>query len=239
RQQKKFTTALQIFFQQQQKEVMKNLKEEGLPKSRGGKIGEKSLHNWINKILFEKAKQDKLIVEMSGDMYRDNIQAGAEAVARLLGIDASDVLATPFVIDFIKDRSFLMLSVNKTTEDALRATLAEGVGLGEDLGQIRDRISSIYDEAQDFRAETIARTEVGAAQNFGRTAEMTNQRVEKKVWIATFSNTRPAHAAADGQIVRVDEAFSVDGEDLEYPGDPNGSPDNTINCQCSTSPTLG
>lgn len=240
RQQKKFSSRIQGYFEQQGKEVLKNLREEGLPKGRGGRApAEKSIDKWINKILFDQKKNNDLLVAMAGEMYRDNISAGAQAVGRLLGIDPSDVLATPFVIDFINDRSFLMLAVNKTTEDALRATLAEGVAQGEDLGQIRDRITGVYDEAEDFRAETIARTEVGAAQNFGRLAEMENQKVEKKVWIATFSNTRDAHAEADGQIVGVNEAFRVDGEALEYPGDPAGSASNTINCQCSVSPTLG
>jgi uncharacterized protein with gpF-like domain len=176
---------------------------------------------------------------MTGDMYRDNITTGARAVASLLGIDASNVLATPFVVDFITDRSFLMMAVNKTTTDALRSTLVEGVAEGEDMGQIRDRITKVYDEAQDFRAETIARTEVGAAQNFGRDAEMKNQKVQKKRWISIFSNSRASHMAASEQVVEVGETFLVEGEELEYPGDPNGSPGNTINCQCSVSPTLG
>lgn len=240
RQQKKFTSQMQGYFSQQAKEVFKNLKEEGLPKGRGNHApAEKSIGRWINKILFDQKKNNDLIVQMSGDMYRDNIETGSRAVASLLGLDPSDILATPFVIDFIQDRSFLMLSVNKTTTDKLQATLAEGVAIGEDLGQIRERITSVYDEAQDFRAESIARTEVGAAQNFGRTSEMENQGVKKKVWIAIFSNTRDEHAEADGQIVDVNEAFDVGGESLEYPGDPAGSAENTINCQCSVSPTLG
>ena len=240
RAQKTFTSRMQGFFEQQAKEVLANLQEEGLPKGRGGRApAVKSIDRWINKVLFDKKKNDDLLVQMAGEMYRDNIETGARAVANLLGIDPSDVLATPFVVDFINDRSFLMLAVNKTTAEALRATLGEGVAQGEDLGEIRERITEVYDQAQDFRAETIARTEVGAAQNFGRTAEMENQGVEKKVWIAIFSNTREDHADADGQIVGTDETFLVGGESLEYPGDPAGSAGNTINCQCSVSPTLG
>lgn len=240
REQKKYTTRFQGFFEQQQREVFANLKEFGLPKGRGSAAPSvKSVSKWVNQILFDQKKADDLIVAMAGDMYRDGITVGSAAIAKLLGIDPSNILATPFVVDFIQSRSFLMLAVNKTTQDSLRATLSEGVAQGEDLGQIRDRITGVYDEAQDFRAETIARTEVGASQNFGRVAEMQNQKVEKKVWIATFSNTRDAHAEADGQIVPADGSFTVGGESLEYPGDPAGSAWNTINCQCSVSPTLG
>ena len=243
RAQKQAAARMQGYFSQQQKEVLANLASEGLPKGRNGGVpAVKSIDRWVNKIIFDQKKNNDLLVEMAGEMHRDNIEIGARAVASLLGVDPSMVLATPFVVDFINDRGFLMLSVNKTTTDALRETLTEGVALGEDLGEIRERISTVYDEAQDFRAETIARTEVGAAQNFGRTAEMKNQKVEKKVWIAIYSNTREGHkatAGADGQIVNTDETFLIDGEELDYPGDPAGSPGNTINCQCSVSPTLG
>lgn len=232
--QRYFVKQMQTYFGQQKKEVLANLTDIGLPKSR-----QKSISKWLNQILFDATENDKKLISLAGGMYEDNIQVGAAAIAKMLGVDPSDILATPFVVNFIKDRSFLMLSVNKTTTDALRASLTDAIANGEGLSDIRERISSIYTDAQGFRAETIARTEVGASQNFGRTAEMENQKVEKKVWITTFSNSRDAHIEADGQIVGAGENFSVGGESLAYPGDPSGSPDNVINCQCSVSPTLG
>lgn len=44
--------------------------------------------------------------------------------------------------------------------------------------------------------------------------------------------TREAHADADGQVVTVGDTFTVDGEDLAFPGDPAGSDENTLNCRC-------
>lgn len=239
KQEKKFVRQMKHYFDAQEKEIMKNLEEQGLPKGRSGKVAVKSsVNRWINKILFDQKKQDDALVEMAGEVYRDNISVGSAAVAGLLGLTPSEVLATPFVVNFIQERSFLMLSVNHTTTEKLKETLALGVAQGESLGEIRERITEVYEDARGFRAETIARTEVGSSQNFGRLAEMENQKVEKKVWIAIFSNTRDAHAVADGQVVGVHEHFDVGGEALEFPGDPNGSAANTINCQCSVSPTL-
>jgi len=37
---------------------------------------------------------------------------------------------------------------------------------------------------------------------------------------------------ADGQAVDLEEAFTIWGESLQYPGDPAGSAGNTINCLC-------
>jgi len=38
--------------------------------------------------------------------------------------------------------------------------------------------------------------------------------------------------AMDGVRVPLNENFNVDGEMLEYPGDPSGSAGNIINCRC-------
>ncbi len=41
---------------------------------------------------------------------------------------------------------------------------------------------------------------------------------------------------ANGQIRNVNEDFDVAGEQLAYPRDPKGSPENTINCHCVMKP---
>jgi uncharacterized protein with gpF-like domain len=46
------------------------------------------------------------------------------------------------------------------------------------------------------------------------------------------------HLAADGQVQDIDEPFDVGGEQLMYPGDPAGSPGNTINCRCTVLPVM-
>lgn len=235
----KYRRRFSKYFSDQKSEVLKNVNDAGIPKGRGGAIAAKSsADKWINRILFNSTEADEAVEEIGSDMYRDNITTGSAAVASLLGVDPSDILATPFVLKFVEKKSFELLKVNETTREDLRKTLRDGLALGEDIGQIRDRIEETYKKAETFRAETIARTEVGSAQNFGRLAEMEQQKVENKIWIAAFSNTRDDHADADGQVVGRDDSFNVGGESLEYPGDPSGSAANVINCQCSVSPTL-
>jgi len=46
------------------------------------------------------------------------------------------------------------------------------------------------------------------------------------------SRVRDAHADAHGQEKILGKPFIVDGEELMYPGDPGGSPENIINCRC-------
>jgi hypothetical protein len=57
--------------------------------------------------------------------------------------------------------------------------------------------------------------------------------VLNKQWVAaTDERTRIDHTSADGQIVGPDEMFEIGGESMAFPGDPNASPENVINCRC-------
>ena len=52
-----------------------------------------------------------------------------------------------------------------------------------------------------------------------------------KQWDSTLdSRTRPSHQAVDGELVEVEEVFS---NGLMYPGDPNGSASEVVNCRCA------
>lgn len=87
------------------------------------------------------------------------------------------------------------------------------------------------------RARTVAVTEVHRAYNFGSLAAAMNVgRGVRKTWNAKEDKaTRPFHAAADGQVRPVNQAFDVGGENLMAPGDPDGSAWNVIQCRCKLS----
>lgn len=229
---KKYQDQLKKFFRELMDETLANLETEGLPKSR------KANSNWVSRLLFDREKANAALVTISGAVWRENITRGANSVAGLLGFEAVHEFTTPFVTDYIAEREIKIKIVTKTTEDALRLALTEGITAGDSVGQIRARIEDVFGIAQSVRSETIARTEVASAQNFGRLEEMRIAGAKNKIWIAIFNNTRDDHGEAHGQVVHTDEPFNVGGEDLQFPGDPSGSPWNVINCQCSASPTL-
>ncbi|SEA53605.1 Phage Mu protein F like protein [Thalassobacillus cyri] len=88
----------------------------------------------------------------------------------------------------------------------------------------------------ESRSETIARTEIISAARAGQfQGDYQSGMVIGKTWHSAHQpNTRDAHAAADGQTVRFEETFIVDGEELMFPGDTShgASADNTIQCRC-------
>lgn len=92
-----------------------------------------------------------------------------------------------------------------------------------------------------YRGEVIVRTEVGRiAQTSNYQTLLRLQNLEggfAKEWSAVFDGrTRPAHAAANGQVQPVTKPFRVGGEALLYPHDPRASAANTVNCRCASVP---
>lgn len=83
-------------------------------------------------------------------------------------------------------------------------------------------------EAQSIQAQAGAF--VGATVAI-KPAEYAN--LLTKEWVSILDRkTRPWHLHADGQIVKVQNAFVVGNERLMMPRDPNGSAKNTMRCRC-------
>lgn len=94
------------------------------------------------------------------------------------------------------------------------------------------------------RATTIAVNEVLRVQSLAGQARL-EQMAERhpdlqKKWVHLPAAKVPRimHIAASGQTVPVDKPFVVAGEELMFPRDPNGSPENTINCHCVSVPAF-
>lgn len=129
-------------------------------------------------------------------------------------------------------------SIGTDIAGRLTDELQIGVANGESIQQLTKRIDEVFDIGDNI-AERIARTEThGAAEStsFESAGAIASAGYEvTKTWVTAIdARTRDAHIDADGQTVDVNSAFEVDGESLMYPGDPDGSPGNVINCRCST-----
>jgi SPP1 gp7 family putative phage head morphogenesis protein len=85
------------------------------------------------------------------------------------------------------------------------------------------------------RAQTIARTETHAAANYAVQESFKSTGIEaRREWVsAEDERTREDHKEANGQIVGINEPFIVGSDELMYPGDPSGSPEQVINCRCA------
>lgn len=125
--------------------------------------------------------------------------------------------------------------ITETSREQIGRALAEGYAAGENSRTIARRIrDKVGGAAAKARAETIARTETHSASERGAYVAAISTGLElDKEWGATADvRTRPTHAAADGQTVDAFEMFRVGDTLLRYPGDPDGSARETVNCRC-------
>lgn len=169
------------------------------------------------------------------------------AVASIGAAELIDLgISTVFDIDrpeVVRQVNYILNTVakrtNTTTWNNLIDLFREAESAGEGIVAIQERLSTYFgDRKSDYQTERIARTTMTGASNSGQQqawqqAEADGVQMNKQ-WISALQpeRTREAHAAAHGQEVGLHEYFVVDGEQMEYPGDPNGSPGNVINCLC-------
>jgi len=125
--------------------------------------------------------------------------------------------------------------VTGTLRKQLRTILQDGISQGLSVEQLKRDIDKLgLPRIISNRSRTIARTEIINASNKGNLLGAQSTGVDlEKVWITSLDGLeREGHAEADGQTVELNDSFIVNGERLQYPGDPNGSASNVINCRC-------
>jgi F like protein len=121
---------------------------------------------------------------------------------------------------------------------------------GEDIpAELRGSMIDAYEgRALRYRAETIARSESITALHEAQQQSM-EQAIESGaisadtvtfIWRTAGDNrVRDAHESMDGQTVAMGEMFvDGDGNELEFPGDPNAPPETVVGCRCWREPSI-
>ena len=180
---------------------------------------------------------------VGGEFFPQVVDAFATAAERMhlqmIGLYEGPAEDVPFVpqeyaLEYLRDTANRMVNVSEGTWARARAQLIQGFSAGESIEELSARLMQVSDWGER-RAATVARTEIISASNAGALAEARAVSPDaSKEWMATRdSRTREWHREADGETVLLDGTFTVGGQELDYPGDPSGSPDNIINCRCT------
>ena len=165
-----------------------------------------------------------------------------------LGYDFLDVDEN-FLIDqaqrdfLFESTDRLILSFNEQTANRIQQQLAQGLANNENLEQLSRRIESVYNEAGNYRAERIARTETHKASNYGVAESYSQQGYVKMRWIA-LPNACQFCASMHGKITTIGSPFIPKGmpiegiEGGEYVADYEdvGYADLHPNCDCRLEP---
>lgn len=190
-------------------------------------------------ILFDAAKfGEELTVAFRGATLAAMDEAGGQ-VFEEIGKKRDDPwkMPPPKAVEEIRRQAKRMAGVSETCWGKIKGTLEEGYQEGEGADDLAERVRAECNGLSKYEAKRVGMTETQCVFSFARQEAMKEAGVEFKSWLSSHGpNVRPAHEAAEAQYeeepIPTGEAFIVDGEPLMYPGDPNGSAGNVINCQC-------
>jgi hypothetical protein len=237
---KKLKRKLKKEIQRQEVEALRNLRNERAF-GQGKHLSGDKLKAAADDVFDLDAEIEKFI-----DTFRALIEEGIERAGD------GEAEEFPLGIDFDLDRPEVQKAidetlremaekVNKTTYNELIDLFQAAEAAGESIPQIQERLSAFFGgRKSDFETERIARTTMVGADNAGAmNAYLQSSVVEGMGWLTAIDGRqRSEHEQAHGQIVMPGEEFLVGGEKLRYPGDPQGSAGNIINCRCGVIPII-
>ena len=165
--------------------------------------------------------------ELAADLLRLNNLTASEWADLLIGqggLDIADMEAFKArMLPWLMAHSEIQATyINGQMRDALSAALLEP----DPLGAVKD----LFTAAITTWAAREAVGAVTAASNFGAHEAANAGGLGQKTWRVHSNNPRASHAAIDGQTVGIHDTF---GNGLRWPGDSQGSADETAGCTCS------
>lgn len=196
---------------------------------------------------------DKLIegVGLQGDPYPEEIRGlynkhfqgvatyGRDGVIRTLRAKTTpQVIPEAKLQRLIDNRTF---RASDFTLERLRGeifpAIERGILEGQTLETTRADLRTQFQGMADWQLMRISRTETQSTYNESKFETMNNSNVVRgKTWLASgLENMRPSHEALNGETVAMEETFS---NGLMFPGDPDGPPEEIINCACTLIPNI-
>lgn len=177
----------------------------------------------------------KAIYKHNEDRYNlINKDAENEAIVFGRNVDIEEL-----AILFFNRRKLILAGISQRIANRIDKIIEDGRAEGLSVVQISKRISDQVLPIGRGRAALIARTETHNAASFANHQYHTKVKNDygvkmMKQWVSSGDpRTRSAHAAANGQIVDMDEDFNIGGAAMQYAGDPKGGAKNVINCRCA------
>ena len=130
--------------------------------------------------------------------------------------------------------------ISETTRGDIMRIIERRAADGQGIDRIARALRDHIDVVSLARGRMISRTEVIPASNKAVDvgARQANIELEKEWITATDGREREWHNEADGQVVDMDDSFTVMNEQLDFPGDTKhgASAENVINCRCAHAP---
>lgn len=204
---------------------------------------QKEVENYLLLNKEEWAKQlDALI---AGSIQRTWAEGLADTAEMIGGVQLE--ITNPRILRMIADqRAQIVEGVTSRLADEIRDKLLTTLSKPTSTATLQQQVNEILPELDDdlarvfgskeSRALTISRTETGKAYNSAAFEEYRESGVKRLMWVSSNdAATRESHRELDGREVAPGEEFKPG---LRFPNDPNGAPEEVINCRCAVAPVV-
>lgn len=179
--------------------------------------------------------QDGKLKSISSSFFKQAYKIGIDQVNESLTLDVKFNLKNPRAVEFLKDKEIRITQINEATAEKVRTILLKGLEDGNSIEEVQKLVKAAYRDFEGYRARLISRTEISQSVNGGRFGTLIEEGVANHEWIDSGDErVRDSHAQEHGSIVAVGDPFPV--TKLTFPGDPDGDPEEIINCRCVTLP---
>lgn len=169
------------------------------------------------------------------DVWREILNRLVKPVVEAGYQNFSPLFTSENLVRYVENRMLKLeqmarTTLNKVAQIVTQASL-EGVDNATKARRIREQLPAFNRN----RAITAARTETIGV--FNESTLINAQDSEDspflfKVWNSSEdAKVRPSHAAADQQVVRINDDFNIGGKAMSFPGDSRGYPEN-VDCRC-------
>jgi len=147
--------------------------------------------------------------------------------------DDVEDLAPAETLRFLRQRRNMIKDSGEDIHRQIMETIQAGLDEGETMDELAERTRSAFNGISKDRAEAIAVTETTVAYESARMETLRAAGVEFKEWLTSQDErVRLDHFMVDGVVVPLEETFTVGGEAMMHPGDPNASAGQVIRCRC-------
>lgn len=227
------------------------------------KIFVDEFRNMCNNIPFNIVNDANIELTIESSISKENIfktfykvyntigKEHAKYVGKQINIQLKDFSFDTFLSEWernllewlFKNSASNVISVRSTLIEYLKQVIAFGRAEGKTISEITTDLQRLINSRNFYRYQAlrIARTETTSAANY---ATLTSSDVSgvatDKVWVsAQDARTRKPpqsefnHLAMNGVRIPTNEKFNVNGDEIMFPGDPQGDAGNVINCRCN------
>lgn len=167
--------------------------------------------------------------------------AGANSIINHPKIDlTSESFNWKRIEQIMEDRSFQAseTTLNRLHGDVLQR-IEEGIKEGRSLDKHDRELRKEFTDMTNNELRRISKTETHSVYQQSKHEAILQGNAPYKRWIhgnVPIGPPREWHEDMDGEVVPKDEPFS---NGLMYPGDPDGDPEEVINCGCDMVPDWG